>query len=371
MQKIKLAMIVGDLNIHGISSVVVNYAVKLSKKNYEVTILAGIPIDDYYLEICNNIKLSIIALPSRKKETVRYYSSLSKVLSSGYDIVHIHGNSATITGELFLAWMHKIPVRIVHGHSSSCKHKLVDKILRPLFYKLSTGRCACSVKAGEWLFGNKSFEVVENGFDVNTYQFSMSARVGAREELAITDRYVVGHIGRFNDEKNQEFLLQLFKEYAFINQESCLLLVGTGPNYNHIKNLVDNHPYKERIILYGESKETAKLYSAMDVFVFPSKHEGLGIVTLEAQINGLPCIVSDEVPKDVALSDQITFLSLQEDKTEWLNMLDKYRGCIKDADWLQKRKHMIVDNYNSIKRFEIRENVKKLDSFYKKEMSKS
>lgn len=360
MKKIKLAMVINDLNINGISTVVMNYCEMLNSRAFDISVISGLPVDSSYYLRCEHAGIKIIELPPRKSSPKAYYKALWGALSEQYDIVHVHGNSATISIELLIAKLRGIKIRIAHCHNSTCNNKKAHKLLLPLFNSVYTHGFACSNLAGRWLFGDKKFYVIPNGFDTEKFRFLDIDRNETRDALGLVDKYVIGHIGRFNNQKNHPFLLEVFRRVAEQNSEAYLLLVGNGPEYYSIMQKIEEHPYKERIIVYGESLETEKLYAAMDVFAFPSKHEGLGIVLIEAQINGLPCIVSDVIPEDVVISDSIYFLPITvSDIAQWSD-------CIVNlCNRKQKRQDMYDCNIDKIKRFEIKEDVVYLESLYK------
>lgn len=358
-------MLANDLNMNGISNVVMNYCKELDKNKFDVNVIAGTPISEvYHQDACEN-NIAIWELPSRKKQTKQYYQKLWSVLKrEKFDIVHVHGNSATITMELFLAWQSGTRVRIAHSHNTTCSNMKVHKLLYPFFSLLYTERFACSEMAGKWLFCNKPFTVIPNCFHTKNFVFNGESRKEIREKLHINDSdFVVGHIGRFNSQKNHEFLLQIFQKIAEIKTGAWLLLVGGGPDFNKVLQLIKQHPYKDRIIIYGESDETAKVYSAMDVFAFPSRYEGLGIVALEAQINGLPVVASEGVPKEVALGDELKFLSLQSALDLWCDTI--LNSTVSD------RKQFYETYYTEIMRYDIDCNVKKLENTYQECIAKT
>ena len=122
--------------------------------------------------------------------------------------------------------------------------------------------------AGKWMFGQKPFCVIPNGFDVNKFAFDSEARNQIRSELEIEDEYVVGHIGQFNDQKNHRFLLEIFDKLAQINDDIVLLLIGNGPDYLQICKLIEKHRYKDRIIVYGETNKSRKNVFGNGLFCF-------------------------------------------------------------------------------------------------------
>ncbi len=356
---IHLAVVVNDLNINGISTVVYNYCTNMDMSKFKIDILAGEPIDDFYKNEYQKFNIDIIALPERKTSALKYYLSLFKSLNKKYDIVHIHGNSATITIELFLAMLKGIKVRIAHSHNSTCSNMKVHKILYPFFKRLYTHGFACSSLAGNWLFRDEKYYIIPNAFDTKRFQFNNQARLEIRKELNLEDKLVVGHIGRFNNQKNHLFLLEVFESLCKKNDDIVMILVGNGPDFSKIKSVIDSHPFKERIIIYGETSRTEDVYSAMDVFVFPSKFEGLGIVALEAQMSGLPCVVSDVLPQEVVIGDNIVFKNLNDSLESWGDViLDKISDCTCD------REKYFTDNNSTISKYDISESVKLVEKLY-------
>lgn len=357
-------MIVNDLNITGISTVVMNYCINLNKSKFIVTIISGAPVNKLYKDFCLKSGIELVVLPKRKTDTVNYYCALWGTLKiKRFDIVHIHGNSATMAVELFISYLCGIKIRIAHCHNSTCNNQSIHKILSPLFKWLYTDGFACSILAGKWLFRKGEFEILPNGFEVNQFEFSRDKRKRMRNELNVENSYVIGHIGRFNDQKNQLFILEVFREYAKLNDKAVLLLVGTGPNYEIIKKDVNDHQYKDRIILYGETTDTPSVYSAMDLFIFPSKYEGLGIVAVEAQINGLPCIASQSVPVDVAIGNDICFCGL-DDKKRWIDFIKCYENGFNTEKRLSARKEFYSLYIDNIEKYNIKNNVDFLEHRY-------
>lgn len=227
----------------------------------------------------------------------------------------------------------------------------------PAFQRLYTHGLACGKAAGQWLFGDSPFDILPNGFQTKNFIFSPESRDKIRCETHTTENLVLGHIGRFNHQKNQSFLLEVFRSIGAKRKDAVLLLVGIGPDLDHIKSLVEIHPYKERIILYGETTSPAAIYAAMDVFLFPSKAEGLGIVALEAQISGLPCLASEAVPKDVVLGNQIDFLPIDSPDL-WSERLASIEVKTENRNTFYDR------NRERILKYDIAETVKQLEKIY-------
>ena len=355
--ELKIAMVAVDLSRTGISTVIMNYCKKIDTTKCQIDLIVGNRIVPEYRKECNALGIKIVEVPFKLENAKGYYWALFKNLSAKkYDIVHVHGNSAMITPELAIAWLKGIKVRIAHSHNTTCEHIKVEKMLRPFFNVLYTHGFACSTAAGRWLFGNKDFYVIPNGFETGKFKFSQRKRDEIRNELHLDDKFVIGHIGQFNAQKNHEFLLRVFTEVAEGRDDAVLLLVGNGPDKEKIMKLIDEHPYKDRIVVYGESDHPENLYCAMDRFVFPSKFEGLGIVLLEAQIDGLACVASDVVPDEAIISHNVTRLSLNEKLSVWAHEILKNNQIVRDEYY--------DHNLQSIKRYDITENAKQLMDIY-------
>lgn len=356
--QIKVAMLANSLTVNGISNVIKSYCENINSQKFYITILAGTPIDERYREFYQNIGIELIELPNRKEKTIAYYMALFKTMrSKHYHILHVHGNSVNSCVELFLAVLANVKIRIMHSHNTICNHPILHKILLPFFKIVCTDGFSCGTKAGEWIFGKDNFHVIPNGFVTEKYRFSLERRNRIRDELNLQNKLVIGHIGRINFQKNQIFLLEIFKYVAAKRNDAVLLLVGTGPYAERVSELVEQHPYRDCIILYGESNDTSAMYSAMDVFVFPSRFEGLPIVLLEAQMTGLPCIASDRITKEVDFGD-ILWKSIDNSPQKWADAILSIN--IKTCD----RVSYYDKHFDVIKRYQISENVKVLENLY-------
>ena len=356
MEKIKIAMLVNDMNINGISMVIMNYCKNLDKSKFDISVISGTPINDFYKSQCREFNIKLYELPARKQKKLKYFQALYRVLKQKFDIVHVHGNSATISIELLIAKICGVKVRIAHSHNTTCDHIKIHKLLWPLFRQVYTHGLACGQQAGKWMFHNGKFYVLPNAFETANFIYDNEARQRIRNELKLDNKYVIGHIGRFNNQKNHPFLLRIFTEIAKKREDAYLLLVGNGPDFEEIQKLISEHPFKDRIIVYGECKDTGKLYSAFDVFALPSRHEGLVCVLLEAQINGLYSVASTAVPDEVKITENVEFIDLKEKPEKWAeHILNSH-----DID----RDNMYNQYFESIQKYDIHQSVKNLEFLY-------
>lgn len=351
---------INGLRVNGMSSIVIQYIMGLSRFNdYHFTIFTD-EIALQYMPILEKYKVEIIQSKMRKKNQIIYFSELIKTMNDKkFDVLHAHGNSATIAVELFAAKQCGIKKRIAHCHSTNCDHKVMDKILRPLFYHSYTQGIGCGEKAGKWLFGDHPHIVIKNAIDLEHYVFSQSERIIKREQLNIQDKFVIGHIGRFIDVKNHLYLLNVFREYTKEDNNVVLIMVGDGPLEKETKELAKQLEVDNKVIFYGITNDLAALYSVMDVLVLPSKYEGVPLTLIEAQANGLPCLISDKVSNEVIMTDLIQTEKLEQ-LNNWVNKIKKLKNY--------KRTTMISET--AIKQlrsngFEINDVVEQIDCIYR------
>lgn len=299
-------------------------------------------------------------LPTRKK-LMQYYSVLKKLCRS-YDVVHIHANSATATLELSAAKAAGVKKRIIHIHNTTCSHMVVHRMLKPIFDKTYTDAIACSKAAGEWIFPSGKYLVLNNAIDLDRYAFSEENRQDVREELGLKDALVVGHVGKMVYQKNHEFLINVFAKLHVQEPNSKLLLVGDGELRNNIESQIEQLGLTDAVVLIGMVNSAERYLSAMDCFVFPSRWEGLPLSVLEAQVNGLTCVVSDKVTREVGLTDSIYFLPIdrnEEKLTEkWACAISNQRSISRNSQSSQNCEAVGAAG------FDIRLNVSRLEEVY-------
>ncbi|WP_455137099.1 glycosyltransferase family 1 protein [Thermophilibacter sp.] len=233
----------------------------------------------------------------------------------GYDAVHSHINALSVI-PLGVAKECGVGVRIAHSHSASGKGEPLRNAVK-WFLRLGaniypTHRLACSEHSGEWLFGRGAkFQVLHNALPIESFEFDEEARESIRDDLGIRNgAFVVGHIGRMCKTKNQLFLLDVISEVRSRGVEISLILVGDGPSEEAVRQRVRDLDLDDCVYLLGQREDVNRVYSSFDLFVLPSLYEGLGMVAIEAQINGLPCIVSDQVPQEALIAPGCTKLPL-------------------------------------------------------------
>lgn len=356
---IKVLYTVNGLRVNGMSSVIMQYISGLSKKKYQFVIFTD-EVAEQYIEIIRQNNVKLITSEKRRNNQFAYFRELCSVIKKeNIDIIHAHGNSATLAVEMLAATICGVKIRIAHSHNTTCEHVLWDKFLRPLFNLTYTQGIGCGVEAGKWLFGNKDHEVIKNGISLLNFKYNVEARNKIRNELNLDDSVcVVGHVGRFTDQKNHEAIVRIYNRFIKGNRHALLLLVGDGPQIEDIKALTCKLGIADKVRFYGTTSNVAALYSAMDIFLFPSKFEGVPLTLIEAQANGLPCFISNKISSEVIRTDLVTVLDLDaEDK--WAETLSFCRNS-RNKDSIEAITQLTKDG------FEISEVLKQVDELYSK-----
>lgn len=272
------------------------------------------------------------------RNIVNYCSELDTFFKGHkeYRIIHGHLSSLAVF-YLGIAKKNSVPWRIAHSHGAGFLHtsKGVAKYLLFRTAKWNANvRLACSSEAGRYLYGNDPFVFVPNGIDTGRFAFQPEVRAKIRDDLHIQDRFVFGHVGRFNLQKNHKFLLQVFSQVLKTRPDAVLLLLGDGELFLEMENLAKEMGISGSVIFAGVHKDVENFYQAMDVFVLPSEFEGLPVTGIEAQYAGLPCFFSDRITREVAITPGAQFLEIGRNGLErWVQALcetscNPNRACI-------------------------------------------
>lgn len=351
------------MNIGGIESFLMNIYRNIDREKYQFVFLTyysdKFDFEDEIKELGGEIiRISHPNRISKIKHIKEIYQAIRK---NHIDVVHCHTyfDSAYV---MLAAKLAKINVRIVHSHTAFAltennllKH-IKWKISRYLIKLFSTDNIACSEKAGKALYKDIPFTIIPNGIDLKQFLFNKDYRKMYREMFKIeASETILGHVGRFVDAKNHKFLIEIFKEYLKLNQNSRLILVGDGPLKQQIETLIKEENIQDKVILLGNRNDINKLVNALDIIVFPSIYEGLPVTLVETQANGLPAIISSSISKEVVVSKCIHFLSLEKSAEDWaqkIKILNKNRIDITNG--------LLESDYN------IKNTIEKLVKIYNK-----
>ena len=362
--------------LHGIvgggsEQVVLNYCSRMHDIHFDL--LYQYEPNSQILERFNEAEINCIQIPDKVHHPLKHLWTMFKIFRKGrYDVVHSHLDWYMNSYVCFLAMLAGVKKRIAHHHQAytfDCHPGLRAGI--SLSFKkglCSILRIPCKLFATHWLacgeaaaingWGKSAVEkgkvtILPNAIDPERFKFSESARREIRAKYGIAeDDFVVGHVGRFFPEKNHKFIIELFSEFSQNHINCKLLLVGNGPLQAKIQNLVKQKGLEDKVIFAGLQKNVVGFYSAMDVLLLPSTREAFPMTLLEAQYNGLPCIVSAAVPRETAITDWVFSLPI-DDVKPWREKIESLSVVI------DRKNPQIKSN-----RFDIRNCYKILEQIY-------
>lgn len=365
-EKVKILHIIGKRPIGGVGTFILNMHSNINKSKIQFDYLINASSSEGEFDIkVTSLGGNVFVLPELKyKNTIKYLILLNNFFKQhrDYKAIHVHTPNIGIFN-FILARIYGIEYRILHSHNTKYSDKKINSlrnfIMQLPLKKLSNIYFACSNKAGEFLFGSTNLKkgniyIANNAIDAEKFRYDETKRSKIRRELNLEEKFVVGHVGRFNAQKNHDFLIDIFKKINQVNNESVLVLVGNGELEKQIRHKVKQLNIEENIIFLGLRDDVQDLLQAFDVFVLPSLFEGLPLVGIEVQAAGLPCIMSDSITDEIKITDTIEFISLNKGAEYWANAILKYSNV--------NRK----DTYEEIVNagYEAKRAAKKLEKYY-------
>ena len=282
----------------------------------------------------DNMGVGLINIPTLKHPIKQYKEMIRITSQNNYDVAYFNISEAFNCIGILAAKKNNVDKVIVHSHSSgvdsnkkyvriirNCIHNIAKKII----VNKADVLCACSDTAAMWMFSKTdSISIINNAVDLKKFKFDKINREIKRRELGIENRIVVGHVGAFSYQKNSEFLVDLAFELKKINANYVILSIGDGTDLEKVKGKAVKYNVEDNIIFLGVRSDVDQLLSAMDVFVLPSRFEGLPIAAIEAQAVGLPIVMSDTISRKSQMVSNCKFLSIKNSASDWANIIDKF-----------------------------------------------
>lgn len=340
----------------GIEKFVMDYYRHIDRDKIQFDFLVSNEEEGYYDKEILSLGGKIFHAFPLKKNPMKCFFSIAKIVrANGYEIVHRHTGSAFGYFELRAAKFGGAKHLILHSHNNHAGNMSLH-VLSKIFLKTKCKKIACSRDAGEWLFGAKSdFFIINNAIECDRYQYTEEIRNKTRKLLNCDDKLVVGHVGRFERQKNHKRLLEIFKAVIESHPNSMLVCVGIGSLLNECKEYAKTLGIAENVVFLGARSDINELMQAFDVFVLPSLYEGFPFVLVEAQTSGLQCVVSKKVPDESNVAGKIQFVKLENSDIDWANIIvqqgsknvERERG----ADIMKERGYDISKNARDLCEF--------------------
>lgn len=364
-EPIRILHVLGNLNYEGAQTFIMNIYRNIDRTKIQFDFIIHAENKTGYAEEITKLGGKIYLISNYKLiNDLKYKKEWNSFFEyhDNYKIIHAHVRS---TASIFLKIAKKNSlITIAHSHSTYSRGNYIERKIKDLLQKnivnYSDYLFACSVAAGEWLFGptintNRYFRVINNGIDCQKYKPDLLSRKKIRNELNIEDKFVIGHVGSFTSPKNHIFLINMFEAYHKIDKNAVLVLVGNGVLKPEIDSEIRKLKLQNYVKLLGVRSDINVVLQGFDIFVFPSKFEGLGIALIEAQANGLPCIISDTIPEEANISSNNISLSINDTKENWVNAIALRNKTGRDFLLNQK----VID-----KGFDIIKVAKEMEEFY-------
>ncbi len=323
-------------NPGGVESFLITYYRNIDRSKVQFDFLCNSHDPVAYEEELKALGGKCYHVAPRSKDPVRYYremQALFKEHASEWNAIWVNVCSLANIDYLIFAKKYGIARRIIHSHNA----QNMDSRLRGVLHRLNKQRIAslatdfwaCSETAAEWFYNEKLLQkvkIIRNAIDVDKYTYNASAGNKIRTEHGWQNKYVIGNIGRLHFQKNQEFIIDIFQSMQKRDPDSVLVLVGQGEDEKMLREKVHLAGLDEKVYFAGMQSNIPEWLSAMDLFLFPSRFEGLSIAALEAQANGLPMLCSAKViTKEIKITDNLRFISLERSADEWASQIEVSR----------------------------------------------
>lgn len=353
-----MKILIGYINNNltgGVDKYIMRFVNSISNKNIQIDFLTKFDENDFHRELVKNGHK--VFKVSRSKKFFKAIKETEDIIRENkYDIVYINVSESFDCTALIAAKKMNVKKRIIHSHSSSKVTpnplqtfgiKLLQQLFKPVVYHYGNVFLACSTKAASWMYPrkvvkNKEYIIINNSIDHKKFAFNKNNREKIRKKYHIEDKYVLGFIGRYSKEKNNNFLVDILQE-LIKTKDAVLVMVGAGPLKDKFVEHVNKKHLEDRVIIAGTSDHPEEFYSAFDVFLLPSIYEGLPIVGIEAQFNDCPCIFSKNITDEVIIGSN-TYMEKINSPVIWADRINKIEK--RENKLLKKAEGFKIENDN-------------------------
>jgi len=368
MKKTKVLIFGLTSLIGGVETYVINLVKNLDKEKFEIDFLVQDEITGINKEKIEGCYNKIFKVENFKKHPIKAMKTLKKICEeNNYDVIHL--NISTASSSLY-ALPSKLYFKntkiLVHSHNGGDKNKLQHYIFRIFSNRIADKYLACSELASNWMFGKKLTKsgkvIITNNFiETEKFIFNEEKRNKIREELGIKDEFVIGHVGRFNAQKNHLGMIEMLKDILKEEKDIKLMLLGSGELLEEVKEKVKEYKIENKVLFLGVKSNVNEFYQAMDLFILPSIFEGLPIVGIEAQASGLKCLFSANVTEESNITKNVEFYKL-ENKDEWIKEILK----IKTKGYERENMKIKIKEAG----YDLNEEIEKIEKIYQHEEEK-
>lgn len=380
-RKITIMYFVSGLISGGVERMIANWTQKLDNREYEFIVVYQHKAVTQCLKMIEESGCHAIRITARNENFIKNMIDSYRVIRLYHpDIVHSNMNLMNFCA-LIPAKLMNIKVRICHSHIADKKknflYRLVEIIFRLLNIMSSTINMACGEDAAKYLFGKKistislqeavnffktgqnikfrknNVIIVNNAIDFEQFCY---VKENFRNRYNLQEKIIIGHVGRFTEQKNQKRLLEIFCEYHKLHENAVLLIAGTGELKEQLEKYVNELGIVVNVIFLGVLEDMKAFYSSIDILLLPSLYEGFPVVALEIQAAGKPALFSDQIDSSSKITDLVHFVSLKKSNSDWAKAIDYVLKSYNNIDF---KHELTAAGYN------INEEIKKLDYLYR------
>lgn len=322
----RLLCILNSLDVGGAETFLMKIYRNLDKTKYQIDFCIMSDGIGVYEEEVSHLGGKIFHITSKSKHPVKCFNSIKRIVKeNSYKYVMRMSPSSITVLDLIASKLGGAKVLVMRSSNAAILNKTGDflhKTFRFLSENIPNVKIAPSKEAAEYTFGKGSMDngkvhMLRNGLDYNLYQYNEEKRNQLRKELGIEDTFAIGHVGRFSQQKNHDFLIDIFNSISKKSNSAVLLLAGVGELESAVREKVKSLGLEERVIFLGRREDVPDLLSAFDVLLFPSFHEGMPNVVIEAQAAGLPCVIADTITSQADITGLVKYLPLSLSADEW------------------------------------------------------
>ena len=370
MGKIRILHIIAGFIGGGVEEFLYNNIINMPKEDYDISVITYDKLIKSCIDKFKKLDIKIFELNNSNVKDIKNCKAIYNIIKENkFDIVHIHLTEFSMY-PCFIARLLNTKIIIAHSHNIYVDSREIER-LKFLVHKritnlLANRYMACSRGAAISLFGKKNVQknkvkLINNGINIERFKFNEDMRKSVRKQLQIEqDEIVIGNIGRFTEQKNHRFILDVFEKISKVKNNYKLLLIGEGVLKEDIKEYALKLGLKDKVIFKDNTDRIEEIYNAIDYFLFPSKYEGLGMVVIEAQVNGLKVLASYAIPQEAKITNNMKFLSLKTSPEEWAKLI------IQESFYERKK----IAETAEILKFDSRNTAMELDKYYKSEVCK-
>lgn len=367
-KQVRVLHVLGTTNLGGAESRIMDLYRHIDREKIQFDFLIHTTKEGFFDREIKQLGGNIYYLPSFRVYNYFAYKKACKAFFASHNEFQMVQGHMTSTASIYLPVAKKagVPVTIAHARSAGVDKGMkgwITKLLRKNLYRKCDYMFSCSDLASRAVFGDKQYEAgkvvfVPNAVDTKDFAPDEYMREKIRREYGLENSFVIGHVGRFHYAKNHEFILDIFAEVLKQNKQAKLFLLGDGPRRQEMEEKAAELGIKERVIFAGNQNPVAPYYQAMDVFLFPSRFEGMPGTVVEAQAAGLPCLIADTITTQVKVTELVTFLSLEQSAKLWAEQLNRIAAEQK----IQKNAETEIDLSKT--NYDVNYQVKQYEQFY-------